>query len=1052
MPRSRLPLITCAVAASAVGGVALPAATARAEVVQNDAAEAGARVIFMGGFGGTEWFASTFDVPEELVPWRLCRILAWIGPNGISPFTARMWNDPEGIQEFDFLDILWDTGDDAYQFTGSQQRISAIDLRHHDLVYSERRVRVGFRHTEGFPAPPSIAADTDGFQPRVNHINAVVPQIDRIQRWYTVDDLPEAAQPPGDWVLRLEIAGEDELCPNPGDGPGPIIPGEGEGEGGGDGGGDQGGGDQGGGGAGGGDGGGADDGGGDGGGPDPRPEPAPAPTGELRLDLAVPDSLPNDENQQFALLGDGFLPGSEVTLACPGCGGGAGDLTVSAFDVQVRSAQALTARAPAPDMPVATYDVTVRRPDGAFATLPNGVSVLALSGDGAPVIQGVVPDSVAAGSGAPLLVEGIGFAPGALAFLDDVALGDVQVLSSTRLIASVPTALGTGVYDLTIKNPGGLVSPPWPVSLTGGGVAQTEAPPVGSGGGCAQGASLRSPGIAWFALLLGGRCSNGPTAGAGAQTPTPRPATSGAGARIRPVGSGESLAAAMASAAPGDALALAAGTWSEELTLDKPVTVYGPAEQDAGAAVVSGLVVAAGVVGATVARLQVRGAGDLVRVDPGADVVLSKLTVHSDSGRAVGVHGGRARLEELTVLSAWGEAVLFADQGAGDVISADIRSVTEHQERNTGSCVAAVNTAGPVRVRQSRLADCALRGVRVFQSTGVTIESNEIAGAGLVGVSVTADSDATVIGNRIHGSAGAAVTAGIGVSIDRAKAVVRDNDIDDSGLFGVRTEEATATVQGNRIRRSGQRGISVSRGDVRLLANVIEDHPDFGIFVADAGAQIDRNQISKATGVGLWVSGPLPEGAAVSITGNRVEQTVALQGTGPDVAFATGEALAIVRAGTPEAPVTVHDNDLGTGDGNGVAMDRAVATLTDNRIHSNGLAGLSIATVPAPGFVRLTGNRITGNRGAGLELIASAAALSGNTIIGNGGDGIFLVAGASASLDGDIIEDNARYGVMCVGGALTDPSGSADPADPADPAPAQFASNALGETQGCATP
>lgn len=1006
----------------------LSSGPALADIVQNDAADDGARVIFMGGFGGTEWFASTFDIPEEFERWRLCGIVAWIGPVGISPFTARIWNEPAEGDDFDFLDILWDTGDDAYQFTGSQQQMSVMDLRHHDLVYSARAVRVGFRHTEGFPAPPSIAADTDGFEPRKNHINAVVPQIDRIQRWYTVDDLPEAAKPPGDWVLRIEVVGEGDFCPAPGGGPGPIIPGEGEGEGGGDdGGGDDGGGEA--------DG---DDGGDDGDpdpdprpDPDPQPDPAPVPTGELRLDLAVPDDLPNDENQLFALLGDGFVPGAQVTLTCPGCGGSADDVTTDAFDVQVRSAQSLTARAPTPDMPVADYDVTIRLQDGSFATLPNGIRVVALTGDGAPVIQAVVPDSLAAGSGAPLLIEGIGFAQGALVFLDDVALGDIDVLSSTRLVATVPTALGAGAYDLTIKNPGGLVSPPWPVTLAGPSSA-TPAAPVNPGGGCAQSApALRSPAVAWLALLLGGRCSG--RSGATAGPPLDVDPTGEIDPRIHVVAPNSSLSEAMAGAEAGDWLVLTSGVWTEALIVDKRVTVYGPA--DGGPAVLPGLVLTAGAVGATVARLEVRGEGDLVRVEAGADVVLSALTVSAPTGRAIEVAGGKARLESVVIEGASGEGVLFSEQGSGEVIDCDIRSIAEHEGRNTGACVAAVNTAGPVLVRDSKLSGCHLRGVRVFQSTAVTVRGNDIAGAGLVGVSVTAGSEATVVDNHIHGSAGAAVTAGIGVGVDRATATVKGNDIEDSGLFGVRAEEATATFEGNRIRRSGQRGISISRGDVRLIANVIEDHPDFGIFAADGAAVIARNQIKKATGVGIWVSGPLPEGAVVSIIGNRVEQTIPIQGSGPDAVFATGEGLAIVQAGTAESPVIVRNNDLDTGDGNGVAMDRAVAVLSDNRIGSNGLAGLAISGSPSP--VTLSGNRITGNTGAGLELIASGAKLSNNVITGNGGDGIVLVAGASATLNGDVIEQNGRFGVMCVGGMLTDAG------------QARLGDNALGETQGC---
>jgi len=1043
---------------------ALSSAPARGETQRNDSVEPADRITFMGGFAATEWFASTFEIPPELIPWTLCGIQVWIGPAGFGVFTVRLWEDPEGDEPFaTHTGILWDSDADGWQFTGSAQQLSGIDLKDWFLdPFDAPRVRLGFRHSEATPAPPSIAADTDGFQPRMNHVNAVIPSVDRVvQRWYTVDDLPEESQPPGDWILRLDVAGPGQACPEepfvwpdvggqpdvgpPRDtgGPPPAR---------------------------------------DTGGPPPARDtgpppgrdagsgPPPAtPVGDLTIDLVIPRAVTRGRNHELAVFGDGFVTGASVSLACGDCGSTGGPFTTDAFDVAVAGPRALHARVPAPDMPLGTYDVTVRLPGGAWAALPLAMEVLAEGpADVHPKVTRVVPDSAPAGTATPVVIEGSGFSPGAVVRLDDVACNDAEVLSGDRLTASVPSALGPGTYDLTVENPDGLASAPHPFTLT-----ETEAvisPRPSTGCSLVPGRRRRLP-ITWprlpwlLPLLLAGGCAgNGPSPASTFLDPDPggriwfveASATEGGdGSQAAPF---RQLPQALSAAAAGDALALGPGEYPEDLVLDRPLTVYGPAEGEAvllgGEASEATVVVEAGAVGAVLARLGVRSQGDGVRVEAEASVTLSDVVIgptggagitaegadlHLEGGRVedvagagldvtggvlsaerlavarTGAHGvlvrggSRARLVALHVESTAAAGIEL--RGAGGLVSGcRVVDVAESEETHTGSCLAVVETEEEVHLASNRLSGCALRGIRVYASRA-RVEDNDVAGAGLVGISVTTGSEAEVTDNRIRGSGGAAITAGTGISVDQSAATVTGNVVAGSGLYGLRADNAELVATGNRLSDCGARGVTLQGGRVHLSGNRVSDLTDFGIFF-DAPAEeshVEGNEVVRATGAGIWISSVA---VALSVADNRVRET--RRPPGGDPFNGAGDGLALYRV----APgVDVTGNYLLDNEGAGLSLVEADARVAGNVCAGNGSFGVQV--LDAPGLVTISDNRLESNAGAGINVFASDALLEGNTVQGSRldeatgqGEGLFLLHGATVRLRGNTVRESARNGLL----------------------------------------
>jgi uncharacterized repeat protein (TIGR01451 family) len=106
-----------------------------------------------------------------------------------------------------------------------------------------------------------------------------------------------------------------------------------------------------------------------------------------------------------------------------------------------------------------TYDLAVTNPDGKTGSLPEAFTVLTSD---EPTVRRITPGQGPNDLPVTLSIEGGNFSPEVSATLrlagDDVPLGGVVFMDSTRLRADVPISTTPGLYDLVVTNPDGKVA------------------------------------------------------------------------------------------------------------------------------------------------------------------------------------------------------------------------------------------------------------------------------------------------------------------------------------------------------------------------------------------------------------------------------------------------------------------------------------------------------------------------------------------------------------------------------------------------------------------
>ncbi len=447
------PLLVCALLLSAA-----PAA-GRAVLGNDSIGPEGGEIVFYPRMQDDEAFGVVLDVPDDHAHYQICRLLLWIGPNQFNVFTIRIH---EANEDNTRGEIVWISDLDAFQVFGSRDQISSVDLRDYQILSDVRRLRVDFFHAPGFPAPPTIASDTDGLSgPRRNWIRF----FQRNGQWWDgpVDDLdPEDRrypQPPGDWLVRADIVPPDEFCPDdrdplpdwPDAGPPPpprdaappppdaavdegpkpdrVFPDAA---------------------------------------PPPDPDMAPPPDPDAAPppdpdmapppdpDMAPPPdpdlgppgfvrgfSLtrihptvgPPDRNQDVVILGSGFPLSDRPDVRLD---------DTRLLEVEVTATSTMLAIVPA-GLPTGRYDLRVERADGQVAILPEAYTV------GTDLaIESVDPASLPQGVTGTLSFLGNGFTSETGFVVGGALVRDVTIESGQRARGELETTLAAGVYDVEV--------------------------------------------------------------------------------------------------------------------------------------------------------------------------------------------------------------------------------------------------------------------------------------------------------------------------------------------------------------------------------------------------------------------------------------------------------------------------------------------------------------------------------------------------------------------------------------------------------------------------
>ncbi len=321
----------------------------------------------------------------------------------------------------------------------------------------------------------------------------------------------------------------------------------------------------------------------------------------------------------------------------------------------------------------------------------------------------------------------------------------------------------------------------------------------------------------------------------------------------RPTAGYTSIQAAVDAAAPGDTVRVYAGTYREQVRVDKRLTLESVREH-------------AAVIEPPAAGLPAAGNGILVTVTGGArGVVIDGFWV-----RGTGTPAGN----------------VYAGIGVGGGASAAVRDnlVTDIAAPDSQDGLGILVQGADAVVSDNTVLRYQKAGVVAFGPGDVTIRGNTVVGAGPTaataqnGIQASDGVNALIAGNTVTGNVFTpAGTEGVGVLVLAAgRVTVADNRLAGNEL-GVAAVDQTAglLVTGNRVLGSTLDGISVATSrNVAVLGNRVTDSGRDGISLTDTNNSVVLD--NRVTDSGRW---------GIALTGSSANNLVAFNRVSGSRAF-----------------------------------------------------------------------------------------------------------------------------------------------------------------------
>jgi len=419
-----------------------------------------------------------------------------------------------------------------------------------------------------------------------------------------------------------------------------------------------------------------------------------------------------------------------------------------------------------------------------------------------------------------------------------------------------------------------------------------------------------------------------------------------------------SIGAAVASAAPGDRIAVAAGTYVEQVVVDRGVTIMGVCPEQVIVRPPNASSAGFGVIGdgARISGLTVTGPGFGIGVDGGDDLVIDHVHLHdlgrngvyeSDGMGPAGVEirdsliehtvgagvvtlGGALSITRSVVrdVAAFGEvtALITPGPGTSSGVPADVEITASILERGPLGVHAG---SSHVVVKDSLVRDMSV-GQSLNSGIGVMVRP-----AGDVRPSVrletTVFEDLRIIG--------AVIVAG-DLEADRVtvRRVVEATHLVPIGIYGQPApgyERTTVSVTDSAIGAFGGMGIFVQGGDATITGTAIHDLGESGHTLKGGGIQIQRDtETDEPTTVvadGLLIDNVAQGGIIVSRSAFRLSGSAILRSNAlSDDSF--GDALAIVQAHVDGTPQRVDNCRLEDSARVGLAIWGTRVALADTRV------------------------------------------------------------------------------------------------------------------------
>ncbi|WP_437315229.1 hypothetical protein [Sorangium sp. So ce385] len=470
-------------------------------------------------------------------------------------------------------------------------------------------------------------------------------------------------------------------------------------------------------------------------------------------------------------------------------------------------------------------------------------------------------------------------------------------------------------------------------------------------------------------------------------------------------------------AAPGGVVAVAAGTYAEDVIVDKPVRLWGicPAMVEiagVGPDTSAAITVEPGADAAEIRGVAVRGAGAGIVVSGASGVVVDEVWVHGTGAQGVKVHNehGPSQLTVRGSLIEEAHSVGAHSRGAELVLESSVVRGTLEVGEFRGSGVAANrgegNAPASIAVRASVIEQSRGTGVYVIASEAIVEESVIRDGIGI-------DDEAAGMGVLVHRN-----TQG-----QPGEAAIRRSVIEGNEEAGMFVQGSSVIVEDTVVRdtrpypgklRTGW-GIYVVadiaaglRSEATLERVVVERSRDVGVALFGADGSLD----------GVLVRDTLPRdmdgnhgiGLAVA-SGNELHGRVTARG-----AAIEGSRTAGVFIEGAEATLE------------GVAIRRTLPRASDERF-GRGIAVQGLDAQGAPGRLELRSSLVEDSVETGLSIIGSTATLEATTVRGtrsssNGlkGNGVTVskdVDDAEVTLTGVRIEENDGAAVASFGASVS---------------------------------
>ncbi|MFP3898283.1 MAG: right-handed parallel beta-helix repeat-containing protein [Dehalococcoidia bacterium] len=511
---------------------------------------------------------------------------------------------------------------------------------------------------------------------------------------------------------------------------------------------------------------------------------------------------------------------------------------------------------------------------------------------------------------------------------------------------------------------------------------------------------------------------------------------------------GESVRAAIESAEGGAVICLARGVWTENIWIDKSLTIIGSgaARTTIGAALALSPVVAVSgrdgdpinvkMQGLTISG---EGGGSAVAISGVAEVEIRDCAL---SGRLYGIEvadSARLLLADSTVSDHKQRGIVLADSARADITGSRISGnlgpgvwISHSAEATFAKCEVSRNRGHGLWLRDDARVMVDNSVVSRNEGHGVWLTERSTADLRLSKMSENWDE-----GVRVDGSAEAELNGcdvlsnWHGVELrDVARAMVVDSVISANRFDGIRIQGSAATTVSGSVISANRRGVGVSgAADAEISDCLIEENLGYGVFSWSSGGVGGEANQFRGNGMDLGgnVSGALrvplqePREAVVSWPDNRyasVQEAV-------DALLPGGRLL--VKSGSYVAGLTLgKEVSIEADDGQVVLQTRGdvlpVLSLVDGaELYISGITlsgGSSGLLVSAAARAVIAACNISGNTD-GINLsFSSSAEMSDCNITGNERSGIAAGDAAQARIVRCYVSNNDGYGIAAADSAV----------------------------------